>query len=90
MQLVSGSFFGALGQHARLGRLIEPADTATVGANPVMVISDAYWHRRFQGDPAIIGRQLIVGSATLTVIGVTSPSSSGRRSRSGTRTCGSR
>jgi predicted permease len=73
VQLVSGSFFGALGQHARLGRLIEQADTATVGANPVMVISDAYWHRRFHGDPAIIGRQLIVGGATLTVIGVTSP-----------------
>ena len=36
-----------------------------------MVISDAYWRRRFQSDPGIIGRQLIVGSATLTVIGVT-------------------
>ena len=70
VQLVSGNFFAALGQHAQLGRLMEPADTAKVGANPVMVISDTYWRRRFQSDPGIIGRQLIVGSATLTVIGV--------------------
>ncbi len=73
VQLVSGGFFDALRQRAQLGRLIEPGDTSAVSANPVMVISDAYWRRRFQADPAIIGRELIVGSASLTVIGVTAP-----------------
>ena len=38
-----------------------------------MVISDAYWQRRFQRDPAIIGRELIVGGASLTVIGIAAP-----------------
>jgi predicted permease len=73
VQLVSGGFFGSLRQRARAGRLIEPRDTTQVGANPVMVISDAYWQRRFQRDPAIIGRELVVGGASLTVIGVTEP-----------------
>ena len=73
VQLVSGGFFDALRQRAQLGRLIEPSDTSAVSANPVMVISDAYWRRRFQADPAIIGRELIVGSASLAVIGVTAP-----------------
>ena len=73
VQLVSGSFFEGLRQRAQAGRLIEPRDTAAVGANPVMVISDAYWQRRFQRDPAIIGRELIVGGASLTVIGVAAP-----------------
>jgi predicted permease len=73
VQLVSGSFFEVLRQHAQIGRLLEPRDTAAVGASPVMVISDAYWQRRFQRDPGIIGRDLIVGGASLTVIGVAAP-----------------
>ena len=73
VQLVSGGFFEALRQRAALGRLIEPTDTAVIGGSRVVVISDAYWQRRFQRDPAIIGRELIVGSASLTVIGVTRP-----------------
>jgi predicted permease len=73
VQLVSGSFFEVLRQRAQSGRLIEPRDSAAVGATPVMVISDAYWQRRFQRDPGIIGRELIVGGASLTVIGVAAP-----------------
>jgi predicted permease len=73
VQLVSGSFFEGLRQRAQLGRLIDPRDTAAAGGSPVMVISDAYWRRRFQRDPAIVGRELIIGGATLRVIGVASP-----------------
>jgi predicted permease len=73
VQLVSGNFFEALRQRPQAGRLIEPRDTAEVGARPVIVLSDAYWQRRFRRDPAVIGRELVVGSATLTVIGVTAP-----------------
>jgi predicted permease len=73
VQLVSGEFFQALRQRAQVGRLIEPRDTATVGANPVMVVSDAYWQRRFQRDPAIIGREFLVGGASVTVIGIAAP-----------------
>ncbi len=70
VQLVSGQFFEALRQRAQIGRLIEPRDAAAVGGSPVLVISDAYWQRRFQRDPSVIGRELIVGSVSLTVIGV--------------------
>ena len=73
VQLVSGGFFNGFRQHAQLGRLIEARDTAVAGASPVMVISDTYWQRRFQRDPGIIGRELIVGSASLTVIGIAAP-----------------
>ena len=73
VQLVSGEFFQVLRQRARAGRLIEPRDNTAPGANPVMVISDAYWQRRFDRDPRIVGGELIVGGATLTVIGVAEP-----------------
>ena len=51
VQLVSGGFFGGFRQPAQVGRLIEPRDLAAPGQSPVMVISDAYWRRRFQRDP---------------------------------------
>lgn len=70
VQLVSGEFFGVLRQRARIGRLIEPRDNTAPGATPVAVISDAYWQRRFDRNPNIIGQDLIVGGAGLTVIGV--------------------
>ena len=73
IQLVSGNFFAGLRQHAQLGRLIEPRDASAPGSYPVMVISDGYWQRRFQRDPGIVGRELIVGGASLTVIGITAP-----------------
>ena len=73
VQLVSGSFFPGLRQRAQLGRLIEPRDAAAAGSQPVMVISDGYWQRRFQRDPGIVGRELIIGGASLTVIGITEP-----------------
>jgi predicted permease len=73
VQLVSGGFFEGLRQRAQVGRLIESRDTAVSGGNAVMVISDAYWQRRFQRDPAIVGRALVVGGASLTVIGVAPP-----------------
>ena len=73
VQLVSGDFFAGLRQRAQLGRLIEPRDAAAPGSDPVMVISDGYWQRRFQRDPGIVGRELIVGGASLTVIGITAP-----------------
>jgi predicted permease len=73
VQLVSGGFFGGFRQRAQVGRLIEPRDLAASGQSPVMVISDGYWRRRFQRDPAVIGRELIVGGASLTVVGVAAP-----------------
>ena len=73
VQLVSGEFFQAMRQRAQLGRLIEPRDNADAGASPVMVISDGYWARRFQRNPAIVGRELIVGGVSLTVIGIAEP-----------------
>ena len=37
---------------------------------PVVILTDAYWKRRFGGDPAVIGRRLIADSDPVEVIGV--------------------
>ncbi|OFW18729.1 MAG: hypothetical protein A3H97_17880 [Acidobacteria bacterium RIFCSPLOWO2_02_FULL_65_29] len=68
--LVSGNFFQVMGVGAAAGRLLTPDDDRTPGGHPVVVLSHAYWQRRFAGDPAIVGRQVTLNNQPFTVIGV--------------------
>jgi predicted permease len=52
-----------------LGRNLIAAD-AEPGAEPVVVIRESLWHRRYSGDPAIIGRSLSIGGQQRTVVGI--------------------
>ena len=72
-ELVSGNYFETLGVQPWLGRLFTQADDKTPGAHPVAVLSYEYWQRRFGGDPAIVGSELILNNHPVTVIGVTPP-----------------
>jgi predicted permease len=55
----SPNYFDVLGARPALGRLFRPEDGA-VGAAPVIVLSYAAWHRRFDGDATIVGRTLVM------------------------------
>lgn len=72
---VSGSYFQTLGVRAAVGRVLtENDDRPGGGANgPVMVISDAYWQRRFHRDPAVIGRSVSLDGVPVSIVGVTVP-----------------
>lgn len=52
---VSASFFDAVGQQPRLGRGFRQDDDRPK-APPVVIVSHAFWTRRFGSDPAIVGR----------------------------------
>src|SRR6204780_5342477 len=67
---VSGNFFTTLGLRPVLGRFILPSEGETLGADPVMVISYAYWKTRFGGDTAIVGRKVSVDGHPITIVGV--------------------
>ena len=69
-ELVSGGYFSGLGVEARLGRMIGPQDETAAGADRVAVITYAYWNSRFAGDPAIVGKPILVNNEPMTVIGV--------------------
>jgi putative ABC transport system permease protein len=69
-QLVSGSYFPLLGVRARAGRMLGPEDDVTPLAHPVVVISDAYWKRRFGLDPSAIGRTIHLSQQPFTIVGV--------------------
>jgi predicted permease len=72
-QLVSGEFFPLLGVHAVIGRVFTPDEDRVRGANPIAVISHAFWQRQFAGDPGAIGKTLLVGRNGFRIIGVTPP-----------------
>jgi putative ABC transport system permease protein len=69
---VVGNFFPVLGMTPAIGRLIGPEDNSTETAPAaVAVVSWAYWKSRFNLDPAILGKQIIVENAPVTIVGVT-------------------
>jgi predicted permease len=70
-ELVSGNFFEVLGLRAAAGRLLTAADDVIPGGHPVVVLSHAFWSRRFGGDPRIVGRTVFVSGHPMTVVGVT-------------------
>jgi len=72
-ELVSGTYFHCLGVTASRGRVIAPSDDTAASPEPVAVLSHAYWSSRFAGDPAVVGRTLLVSNNRLTVIGVAQP-----------------
>jgi putative ABC transport system permease protein len=68
---VVGNFFTMLGLPPAIGRLIGPEDD-TLGSDSaaVAVLSWASWTNRFHGDPAVIGKRLVIDGVQATVIGV--------------------
>src|SRR5215471_11279630 len=66
---VTASFFSTLRVQPQIGRFFgEDEDKA--GAERVMVIGDGLWRRRFNADPAVIGRAINYNGASWTIIGV--------------------
>jgi putative ABC transport system permease protein len=71
-RLVSGGFFEVLGARAWRGRALEPADDSP-GAPRVAVVSHGLWRRLLGGDPAAVGRTIVLDEAPVTVVGVMPP-----------------
>lgn len=69
-ELVTGSYFEALGVRAERGRTLAPADEAAPGQSPVVVLSEGLWRRDFDADPGIVGRTVEINEVALTVVGV--------------------
>jgi putative ABC transport system permease protein len=65
----TGNLFDVMGAQARIGRLLQPSDERP-GAEPVVVLAEPFWMRRFGGDRAIVGRAIRLNSEQYTVVGV--------------------
>jgi predicted permease len=69
---VTSGFFEALDVKPALGRTFRIEDIPQAGH--VAVISDRLWHRRFGGNPAIVGRPIALNGQEFVVLGVLPPS----------------
>jgi predicted permease len=66
---VIANFFQLLGIQPAMGRTFT-ADDARNGAAPVILLTDAWWRRQFNADPAIVGKAYDINGTQTTVIGV--------------------
>lgn len=69
---VGWRLFSMLGITPALGRDFTAADDRP-GAADVVILSDELWQRRYNGDPAVVGRAVTINARPYTVIGVLPP-----------------
>ena len=67
--VVSAEMFDILGTKPLLGRTFIKGEDRP-GAEPAVVLSYGIWQQEFGGDPAILGKRILLGGVNNTVIGV--------------------
>ena len=69
--IVSGNYFVVLGIQPTRGRLIRPDDEGSDRSRRVAVVSHDFWQHRLDGDPAVVGRTIIINGEVFVITGVT-------------------
>ena len=67
---VSGNYFDVVGATMTSGRPLSPDDDRIGNPRAVIVISHAFWQRRFNRNPSIVGREVRLNGLPFTVVGV--------------------
>src|SRR3989442_11347943 len=73
-QVVSGGYYTGLGVQPVLGRAITDEDDKP-GAAAVVVLSHQFWQERFDANPVVIGKPLILNQRPSPIMGVAPPAS---------------
>jgi len=69
--MVSANFFQTYGVTPILGRAFIPGEESVgPGAHPVAILGNGFWQERFGGDPAVVGRTLVLNGHPFEVVGV--------------------
>jgi predicted permease len=69
-EVVSGNYFEELGVGPAIGRVLGRGDDSTPGGHPVLVLSHAFWQRRFGGAPDVVGREVSFNGRPFVIAGV--------------------
>ena len=65
---VSANYFNALRVEPRAGRFFTAKDGESEGAAPLVVVSYRLWMRRFDADPGIVGRTIVLNGSRTAII----------------------
>ncbi|MBI2947048.1 MAG: ABC transporter permease, partial [Verrucomicrobia bacterium] len=71
VEATSANYFSMLGVEPALGRFFQRGEAEKPGADPFIILSHAYWTRKFGADPTVIGKTIHVNGHPFTVIGIT-------------------
>jgi predicted permease len=66
----SADLFPTLGVKPALGRFFTTREDSTAGAERVAVIGYGLWRRTYGGDPAVLGKTILLRSIPYTIVGV--------------------
>jgi putative ABC transport system permease protein len=69
-QVVSADYFDVLGVRPLVGRTFLPGEDRKPGGDPLLVISERLWRRRFAADPGVVGRVVELNRHPFTIVGV--------------------
>jgi predicted permease len=69
-ELVTGNYFDVLRVRPTLGRAFLPEEDKAPGARPVVVLGYSLWQRRFNADPALVGKTVTLNGLAYTVVGI--------------------
>ena len=69
---VSANLFRMIGVKPMIGRDFADQDDQ-IGAEPVMILGNGIWKKRYAGDPKVIGQTIKANSKAYTVIAVMPP-----------------
>src|SRR5262249_26567393 len=67
--MVTAGFFPILQVRPLLGRVFLPSEDRPA-AQPLAVLGEALWRRRFAADPNVVGRAVLVNGVSTTIVGV--------------------
>jgi putative ABC transport system permease protein len=68
----NANFFDVFGITPQYGRTFIPQDEQA-GHEPVVVVSNTLWQRRFGSDPSLVGKPITLDGRNYTVIGIAPP-----------------
>jgi predicted permease len=68
----NADFFDIFGITPQYGRLFIPQDEQA-GHEPVVVVSNALWQRRFGSDPSLVGKSITLDGRNYNVVGIAPP-----------------
>lgn len=68
--VVSANYFDVLGVSFTRGRGFLPEEAKALGSQPVVVLSNALWQRRFGGNPDVLGKTITLNATPFTVVGI--------------------
>lgn len=69
VHLVSGNYFKVLGVSAAAGRVLAPSDDSP-NAPRAAVLSYPFWRDRFESDPAVVGKTVVLNGTAFTIVGI--------------------